>query len=290
MVSEILREQLLQSGVLASATLLAALLAIRFLVGRALKRGEGFPPVVVRRWTATLRNVLILVAIVGLVMIWAPQLRTFALSLTAFAVASVIAMKELIMCFSGSALRTLSRAYSVGDYIEIGGKRGEVMDFNLLVTRLRELEKQDGSFNRTGREIILPHSLLLSSPVRVEGSADGRVRHVFSMTFEPDANLFAARAAIEEAAMEAYAGTAAGHSKQQRGSRAASRDDRFPAITVGVGTSDIGKYRLEIIFYSKPELVGDAERAIASRIGDRVHNLRTTGRIDGQKEDQVGQV
>jgi len=111
----------------------------------------------VRRWTARLRNVLILVAIVGLVMIWAPQLRTFALSLTAFAVASVIAMKELIMCFSGSALRTLSRAYSVGDYIEIGGRRGEVMDFNLLVTRLREFEKQERSFNRTGREVILPH-------------------------------------------------------------------------------------------------------------------------------------
>lgn len=285
-MSEILREQLLQSGILASAALLTALFVIRFLVGRALKRGEGFPPLVVRRWTASLRNVLILVAIVGLVMIWAPQLRTFALSLTAFAVASVIAMKELIMCFSGSALRTLSRAYSVGDYIEIGGKRGEVMDFNLLVTRLREFEKQDGSFNRTGREVILPHSLLLSSPVRVEGHAGGRVRHVFSMTFEPDANLFAERAAIEEAALAAYAGTAAGHSKRQRGALAVSRteDDRPPSITVSVGTSDIGKYRLEIVFYSKPELVGDAERAIASRIGDRVHNLRTAGKVAVRKE------
>ena len=285
-MSETLREQLLQSGVLASAALLAALFVIRFLVGRALKRGEGFPPLVVRRWTASLRNVLILVAIVGLVMIWAPQLRTFALSLTAFAVASVIAMKELIMCFSGSALRTLSRAYSVGDYIEIAGKRGEVMDFNLLVTRIREFEKQDGSFNRTGREVILPHSLLLSSPVRVEGNAGGRVRHVFSMTFEPDANLFAERAAIEAAALEAYAGTAAGHAKRQRVASAGSRtdDDRSSSVTVSVGTSDIGKYRLEVIFYSKPELVGDAERAIASRIGDRVHNLRTAGKVAVRKE------
>jgi len=286
MISEILREQLLQSGVWASIALLAALFAIRFLVGRALKRGEGFTPLVVRRWTASLRNVLILVAIVGLVMIWAPQLRTFALSLTAFAVASVIAMKELIMCFSGSALRTLSRAYTVGDYIEIGGRRGEVMDFNLLVTRLREFEKQDGSFNRTGREVILPHSLLLSSPVRVEGHAGGRVRHVFSMTFEPDANLFAERAAIEEAALEAYAGTAAGHSKRQRGAPAAARteDDRPSPISVSIGTSDIGKYRLEIIFYSKPELARDAERAIASRVGDRVHNLRTAGKTVARKE------
>jgi len=285
MISESLREQLLQSGVLASVALLTALFVIRFLVGRALKRGEGFPPLVVRRWTASLRNVLILVAIVGLVMIWAPQLRTFALSLTAFAVASVIAMKELIMCFSGSALRTLSRAYTVGDYIELGGKRGEVMDFNLLVTRLREFEKQEGSFNRTGREVILPHSLLLNSPVRVEGHAGERVRHVFNMTFEPDANLFAERAAIEDAALKAYAATAAGHSKRQRNAAQLRAEDKRPAsITVSVGTSDIGKYRLEIIFYSKPEFVGDAERAIACRIGDRVHQLRSAGKSTARKE------
>ena len=226
-----------------------------------------------RRWTASLRNVLILVALIGLVMIWAPQLRTFALSLTAFAVASVIAMKELILCFSGSALRTLSRAYSVGDYIEIGGKRGEVMDFNLLVTRLREFDKQDGSFRRTGREIILPHSLLFTSPVRVEGHAGGRVRHVFAMTFEPDANLFAARDALEEAALEAYNATAAA-------------GDGAPSLTVGVGTSDIGKYRLEIAFHARPEHVGDAERAIADRIGGRVHDLRTAGKAAAQKDGQ----
>ncbi len=285
-MSEILREQLLQSSALASATLLAALFAIRFLVGRALKRWEGFPPLVARRWTASLRNVLILVAIVGLVMIWAPQLRTFALSLTAFAVASVIAMKELILCFSGSALRALSRAYSVGDYIEIGGKRGDVMDFNLLVTRLREFEKQDGSFHRTGKEIILPHSLLFSMPVRVEGHAGGRVKHVFSMTFEPDANLFAQRATIEDAALDAYETMAAGHSKPERGSPAASRaeDDRTPSLTVSVGTSDIGKYRLKISFYSMPEFVNAAEQAIACRIGDRVHNLSTAEKLAGQKE------
>lgn len=285
-MSEILREQLLQSSVWASATLLAALFVIRLLAGRTLKRWDGLPPLVARRWTASLRNLLILVALVGLVMIWAPQLRTFALSLTAFAVASVIAMKELILCVSGSALRALSRAYSVGDYIEIGGKRGEVMDFNLLATRLREFEKQDGSFHRTGKEIILPHSLLFSSPVRVEGHAGGRVRHVFSMTFEPDANLFARHADIEAAAVDAYETAAAGHTKRKQDASTPStaEDGRTPSLTVGVGTSDIGKYRLQVAFYSMPEFVDDTEQAIARRIGDRVHTLRAAGRLSAKKE------
>lgn len=280
-MSEILREQVLQSSTLASVTLLAALFAIRLLAGRALKRWEGLPPLAARRWTASLRNVLILIAVVGLVMIWAPQLRTFALSLTAFAVASVIAMKELILCFSGSALRTLSRAYSVGDYIEIGGNRGEVMDFNLLVTRLREFEKRDGSFHRTGKEIILPHSMLFSYPVRLEGHAGERVRHVFTMTFEPDANLFAQRAAIEEAALDAYEAMAAAHPGPERGAQADGA--RTPALTVSVSTSDIGHYRLRVAFYSLPDLVDATERAITCRIGERVHDLRIAGRLAAQK-------
>ena len=263
-MAEIFIAQLLQSNVLASVTLLAALFFIRFLGGRALKRG-GFPPLVMRRWTASLRNALIVIAMIGLVMIWAPQLRTFALSLTAFVVASVIAMKELILCISGSALRTFSRAYSVGDYIEIGGRRGEVMDFNLLVTRLRELEGQEGSFHRTGRDIILPHSLLFTLPVRVEGHAGGDVRHVFSMTFEPDANLFAEQAAVEQAANEAY-------------KAAAGTDAGAAAVTVSVGTTDIGKHRLKVAFHSKPEMVGDIERAISRSVGDRVHLLGKAAR------------
>ncbi len=270
MITEFLIAQFLQSNVLASVALLAALFFIRFLGGRALKRG-GFPPLAMRRWTASLRNALIVVAMIGLVMIWAPQLRTFALSLTAFAVASVIAMKELILCISGSALRTLSRAYAVGDYIEIGGRRGEVMDFNLLVTRLRELEGQEGSFHRTGRDIILPHSLLFTLPVRVEGHAGGDVGHAFTMTFEPDANLFAQQAALQQAAIEAY-------------NTATATDAGAPSLTVSVGTSDIGKHRVKVAFHSKPELVSDIERAISRSVGDRVHHLATEAQRAAQVE------
>lgn len=151
---ERLGELLLTSDVLASAALICVLLSVHVLIGRALKRRESLPLLVARRWTANLRNLLLVVALIGLAMIWAPQLRTFALSLTAFAVAMVVAMKELILCLSGSALRTFSRIYSVGDYVEIGGKRGEVLDHSLLVTRMKEFEATEGLFQETGREII----------------------------------------------------------------------------------------------------------------------------------------
>lgn len=88
----------------ASVALLGLLVAIRLVAIRLLRSKTGASPHIQRRWSATIRNVLFLLGVIGLVLIWAPQLRTFALSLTAVAVAFVVATKELIPCFSGSFL------------------------------------------------------------------------------------------------------------------------------------------------------------------------------------------
>ena len=275
-----LGELLLTSDVLASAALILVLISAHVLVGRALKRRDSLPLLVARRWTANLRNLLLVVALIGLAMIWAPQLRTFALSLTAFAVAMVVAMKELILCLSGSALRTFSRIYSVGDYVEIGGRRGEVLDHSLLVTRLKEFEAAEGSFEETGREIILPHSLLFSSPVRREGRASWPVRHSFQMTFEPDANLFAAQNRLEEAALNALASITKVDGKiLAQNTSDAMRDASASPVSIAIGTSDVGKYRLTVTVLVQPEMAGDAEKVLTCAIGDCVHRLSAPDEI-----------
>lgn len=270
-----LPQQIYTSDVLASLALLLFLLAVWLLAGRALKARDNLTPHVARRWTANLRNLLLLVAVLGLIFIWAPQLRTFALSLTAVAVALVVATKELILCLSGSALRTFTRAYSVGDYVEIGGRRGEVVDYNLLVTRLQEFEHKSGSFIRTGRQVLVPHSLLFTAPSRVEGEAGGKVRHEFQLTFEPDVNLFAQRAAIENAAREAQRSqepAPQGKGRPRKGK--AGTEAAQPELEIGFGTSDIGKSRLDVIVLVHPEHAGAVENAIACAIGDLVHRLQ----------------
>ena len=268
--------QLFTSDVLASVALVVSLLAARLVAGRALKAREHLPPQVVRRWTANVRNLLLLVAFAGLVMIWAPQLRTFALSLTAVAVAVVVATKELILCLSGSALRTFTRSYSVGDYVEIGGTRGEVLDYNLLATTLYEFDKREGSFTTTGRNVIVPHSMLFGSPTRTEGTAGARVRHVFEMNFEPEVNLFAKRASIARTVKEAQARCEDEHARTSPRSDVKAHGSHVPAARIGFGTTEIGKYRLEIMISALPELVGETESAIACALGDWQHELRTS--------------
>ncbi len=186
--------------------------------------------------------------------------------------ALVVATKELILCLSGSAFRTFTRAYSVGDHVEIGGIRGEVLDYSLLATRLQEFENRDGSFVTTGRAVIIPHSLLFTSPSRVDGEAGGRVRHVFQLTFEPVVNLFAQRVVLEEIASEAQRRCEEGCVEQLHPShRKPGQKVDFPGVQIGLATNDIGKTRLQVTTFALAGAVSETENAIACDLGDQIH-------------------
>lgn len=258
-------DSLYTSDALASAALILALVLARLIAGRALRRRDSLTEQVARRWSANVRNMLVLIGFIGLIMIWAPQLQTLALSLTAVAVAIVVATKELILCLSGAALRTFTRAFSVGDIVEIGGSKGEVLDLTLLAARLWEFEPRGGSIAATGRSIILPYSLLFSSPAKVLSHSGGGALHRFNLTFESDVDIFALRTEIENAANEAFAEV----SSQKENSAA------DPALELNFGTSDIGKYRIEIALFRHPDTAQKAENALTCAIASLVHRKRT---------------
>ena len=71
-----------------------------------------------------LKTGLLLLLLFGAIAIWAQELRTLALSFVAIAAAIVVATKELLMCLSGTLLRSSSRNVSLGDRVEIAGVRG----------------------------------------------------------------------------------------------------------------------------------------------------------------------
>ena len=68
-----------------------------------------------RRWIIRIKNTAAIVTLLGLVLIWAPQLHTFAISIAAFAVALVVATKEMILCLTGAIMRATSQPFKVGD-------------------------------------------------------------------------------------------------------------------------------------------------------------------------------
>lgn len=188
-------EQLIYSGVLVAALMLG-----RWMILFRLQRTEGMSKDMRRRWAAQVRLIAFLLFLLGMMVIWGAELRTFALSVVAIAAAIVIATKELIMCVSGSILKAGGRSFQIGDRIEIGSFRGDVVDQTLLTTTILEVGPGTSIHQHTGRTIVLPNSILLSTPVVNETFSDEYVLHVFMVPIDENEDWHEAEAALLAAA------------------------------------------------------------------------------------------
>ena len=179
-----LLESPLLMGSISTVVLVIALVVLRAVVVKAVLGQEKLPGDVRRRWLVQVRTAVFLLFVLGLVMIWAEELRLFAVSVFAVAVAAVIATKELIQCVTGAMLRTGGKAFKIGDRIEIAGIRGDVIDHNLLTTTVMEI----GLHQMTGRAVVLPNSIFLGKPLVNESYTHDFVLHPFKIPLKMDAD------------------------------------------------------------------------------------------------------
>lgn len=169
------------ANTLVSLVFALVMILLRAAVLRAGLQRAGISPENRRRWIVNSRNALLLILVIGLVFIWADELLTFAVSLVAIAAAIVIATKELILCFSGAVLRTASKSFALGDLIEIGGVRGDVIDVNVFAATIREVGPGKGSHQYTGRAVTVPNSLLLNAPLVNHSFMGEYIMHIVTL-------------------------------------------------------------------------------------------------------------
>ena len=130
-----------------------------------------------RRWLVMIRNVVVISGIFLLIVVWADQLRTLALSMVAFAAAIILSTKELLMCFTGGMLRSSASMFRLGDRIEVKKLRGDVIDLTMLTTTILEIGPEQLSHQHTGRAVVLPNSIFLSEAVINESFTEDYVLH-----------------------------------------------------------------------------------------------------------------
>lgn len=174
-------EKLQQWGVLRqcinSAILIAVFFVFRWGVVHIIGRWTSPHPEEKRRWIVQIKNVSILILVVGLFGIWLTELRAFAISLVAVAAALAISMKEIILCFMGGAYKASSKPFELGDRIEINGVRGEVIDHNILSTSLLEIGPHKDFHQHSGRQVVIPNGWLLTYPVYNQSIQQDYVLH-----------------------------------------------------------------------------------------------------------------
>lgn len=230
-------------GLIGSVALVLVALALRFLLIRAIRGGNDILTQEQRRRIAAIKSTALFAIAIGLILIWAAQLQTLALSLAAFAVAIVLATRELVLCVSGALLRAGSRAFQVGDWIEVAGLRGEVIDRNLLATTIEEIGCGPCGHEYTGRTVTIPNSLFLTHGVKNDNFLKRYVFHQFSVTVDPLADAAAARAFLVQRA-ESHCAPSMPVARRYiaRVERKAGVDIPDPEPRVRLTTTDAGRY------------------------------------------------
>jgi len=190
---------------LASIALILTLIGLRTLSATFIKTRRSLTPERRRALLVNTRNLFLALSIGGLFIIWRPELKAFALSVVGIAVAMVIATKELILCLSGTIMIRLNGAFSVGDRIEVGGFRGDVIDVNLLATTIIEIGPGQLTQQYTGRKVVLPNSLFVGNAFINETFTNEFVLHVFSVPVPISADWRELERCLHAAAEEASA-------------------------------------------------------------------------------------
>lgn len=172
-------------NLLASLFAIVVLFILRFVSLRFVLR-DDMPADEQRRLVVNSRNAVLIGIVFALVFIWAKELQTLALSAIAVAAAIVLATKEIIMCLSGGFYRASSGTFKVGDRIEVGVFRGDVIDQTLLSTTILEIGPGQTSHQQTGRTIVLPNSMLLTAGVINETFTEDYVLHLFTVPLKAE--------------------------------------------------------------------------------------------------------
>ncbi|OIN23848.1 mechanosensitive ion channel family protein [Vibrio barjaei] len=143
-----------------------------------------------RKWMSRTKNGSFAIIVITLFLVWKSEISEFALSVTAIAVAIVVASKEIILCFTGSIQRASSRSFRIGDWIEVGKTSGEVIEHNLMATVIQEIDLYHGQYHFTGKTITLPNSMFFTYAVKNLNFMKRYVYHSFSIIVPGFDNLF----------------------------------------------------------------------------------------------------
>ena len=274
---EIQWESLLSFGaIFTSVVLIVTVVFVRGFLIRHIRKDDEILAKEQRRWIIRIKNTAAVLILIGLILIWAPQLHTFALSIAAFAVALVVATKEMILCLVGAVMRATSQPFKVGEWVTVDDFTGEVIDLDAFSFRLQEVDMEGKTYQFTGRTVTIPNSALFSSKIvnanffKAYIFEDVRVAVQFT-DIDPVAALDALKASVEKQ-FEPLRKDAVTFNKKIR-KRAAI--DVGPAEPVyDLTTSELGHYQFHARLFVPTAQASDIGSEISKDFLSRIYKMR----------------
>lgn len=264
------------SALFSSLLLIIALAGLRGFLIRYVRKDAEILGKDQRRWIIRIKNIAASLIVIGLVLIWAPQLHTFAISIAAFAVALVIATKEMILCLTGAIMRATSQPFKVGEWVTIDNVTGEVIDLDAFAFTLQEVDMEGKTYHFTGRTITIPNSKLFTSNIV-------NANFFKSYIFE-DVRLKVQFTDIDPAdAMAALKEISERHFKQHRHDSRAfnSKIRRRAGVDVGsaeptfdLTTTELGHYQFHVRFFLPTSIAATIGADVSRDFLSYIHKMR----------------
>ena len=185
-----------------SLALVVVVLLIRYALVHLFRR-SSWARQDIRRRVHMVHNFTNLIIVIGLFAIWVSELRDFALSIAAFSVAIVIALRDVVACLVGGLYQASMRSFTIGDWVRIGDQFGEVIDNNWLSTTLLEIDPHGLGNGYTGTTLYVPNNVFFTQPVKNLNFMRRYIEHSFSIVRENKGeNPFAIKPYITERVLE----------------------------------------------------------------------------------------
>ena len=110
-----------------------------------------------RRNVVYIVNVLILISVIFL---WVKNISSITIFLSLISAGVVLVLQEPILAVAGWIYILVRRPFEVGDRVEIGQVKGDVIDIRMLQTSLLEIGNWIGADQSTGRIVNVPNSAI----------------------------------------------------------------------------------------------------------------------------------
>ncbi|MCG3759665.1 mechanosensitive ion channel family protein [Vibrio cincinnatiensis] len=186
----IMVDYLLTNKLVLTLLVLSVIMLLKRIVLAQIRGDVSFLSEEQRKWMSRTKNGAFAASLIILFLLWKSEISQFALSVTAIAIAIVVASKEIILCFTGSIQRASSRSFRMGDWIEVGKVCGEVIEHNMMATVIQEINLQHGQYHYTGKTATLPNSLFFTHPIKNLNFMKRYVFHNFSIVVPRFVNLY----------------------------------------------------------------------------------------------------
>lgn len=150
-----------QNKILASLLIIIVLVLLRTIILRIIwKRTDD---VQLRyRWQKTITYTSVIVGFFLVIRVWFAGIQSLATFLGLITAGLAIALKDLVTSLAGWIFILWRRPFSVGDRIQIGPHRGDVIDVRIFKFSLMEIGNWVDADQSTGRIVHVPNSMIFT--------------------------------------------------------------------------------------------------------------------------------